>query len=135
MRIYGPGLALALGVLAASPAAAQPAAPGGQQPVFVIIYRAGPAWKPGLPATQQPLAHHGVYVRKLAKDGTLIAGGPFAGVDGGLALLHAPDAAAAQAILAADPAVTEGVMVGEVRTWTPFVGTGEPVLKPAPTKP
>jgi len=124
MRRIGPGLALALGVLAVSPAKAQPPAAG--PPVFVIIYRAGPAWKPGLPATQQPLAHHGAYVRKLAKEGTLIAGGPFAGLEGGMALLHAPDAAAARAILAADPAVTEGVMIGEVRAWTPLVGTGEP---------
>ena len=125
MRIIGLGLALTLGLAAASPAPAQ--APAAAAPVFVIIYRAGPAWKPGVPTLQQPLAHHGVYVRKLAKEGTLIAGGPFAGADGGMALLHAPDAAAARAILAADPAVTEGVMIGEVRAWTPLVGTGEPV--------
>ena len=139
MRLTGLALALALGGLAAMPTNAQPAAAGASQPLFVIIYRAGPAWKPGLPAMQQPLAHHGVYVRKLAKDGTLIAGGPFAGVDGGLALLRAPDAAAAQAILAADPAVTEGVMIGEVRAWTPLIGTGEAVPLGAapgpPTKP
>jgi uncharacterized protein YciI len=53
-----------------------------------------------------------------------VAGGPFVGADGGMALVKAPDAAAARAILAADPAVTEGVMIGEVRTWTPYVGAG-----------
>jgi uncharacterized protein YciI len=139
MRLIGLGLAITLGIAAAQPAAAQPAAAAAPQPLFVIIYGAGPAWKPGLPATQQPLAHHGVYVRQLAKDGTLIAGGPFGGgVEGGLALMRAPDAAAARAILAADPAITEGVMVGEVRAWTPFVGTGEAVpigVPRAPTKP
>lgn len=135
MRLIGLALTLMLAGLAALPANAQPAAAGAPQPLFVIIYRAGPAWKPGLPALQQPLAHHGVYVRKLAKDGTLIAGGPFDGVDGGMALLRAQDAAAARAILAADPAVTEGVMIGEVRAWTPLVGTGEAVPIGPPPRP
>jgi uncharacterized protein YciI len=134
MRLIGLCAVLAFGVLAARPVDAQAPATGAPQKLFVIIYRAGPAWKPGQPAAQQPLAHHGAYVRKLAKDGTLIAGGPFVDVDGGLAVLKAPDVAAARAILAADPAVTEGVMIGEVRAWTPFVGTGEalPVPGPAP---
>ena len=137
MRLIGLCAVLAFGVLTASPATAQAPAAGPPQKLFVIIYRAGPAWKPGLPATQQPLAHHGAYVRKLAQEGTLIAGGPFGDADGGLGILRAPDAAAARAILAADPAVTEGVMTGELRAWTPFVGTGGPVPVPgAPaTKP
>jgi len=125
MRLVGLGLALAIGLIAASDAFAQPAAP--QQPMFVILYKAGPAWKPGRPATEQPLGAHGAYMSRLAKDGRLIAGGPFADVDGGIALLRAPDLAAARAIMAADPAVTGGVMTGELRAWTPFLGAGGPI--------
>jgi uncharacterized protein YciI len=136
MRLAGLALAAALGVLAARPALAQPASAPAPQALFVVVYKAGPAWKPGLPATQQPLGAHGAYMTRLAKEGTLVAGGPFADADGGLALLRAPDAAAARAILAADPAVTGGVMVGEIRTWTPFLGAGGPLPIRAPaTKP
>jgi uncharacterized protein YciI len=135
MRLIGLCAVLAFSVLAAQPAQAQAPAASAPQQLFVIIYRAGPAWKPGLPATQQPLAHHGAYVRKLASEGTLIAGGPFGDADGGLGLLRAPDAAAARAILAADPAITEGVMTGELRAWTPFVGTGEAVPMPGVARP
>lgn len=131
MRIAG--LALALAILAAAPAQAQPAA--APQPLFLILYKAGPAWKPGVPATGQPLGAHGAYMGKLAKDGTLIAGGPYADADGGMAILRAADAAAARAILAADPAVTGGVMVGELRAWTPFLGAGGPLPIGRPAAP
>jgi uncharacterized protein YciI len=124
------GLALAIAIVAAPAVNAQSAA--APQPLFLILYRAGPAWKPGVPATGQPLAPHGAYMSRLAKEGTLIAGGPFVDMDGGMAVLRAPDAAAARAILAADPAVTGGVMVGELRAWTPFLGSGAPLPIGAP---
>jgi uncharacterized protein YciI len=125
MRFWSPLLALAV-LTAALPAAAQSTAPA-SQPTFLFIYSPGPAWKPGLPASQQALAPHGAYMVKLAGDGRLLAGGPLLDADGGVAIVRAPDAAAARAILAADPSIVGGIMKAEVHGWTPIFGTGEPL--------
>lgn len=102
--------------------------PAASQTLFLLMYSPGPAWKPGLPVAQQALGPHGKYMASLAADGRLMAGGPLLDADGGMAILHAADAEAARAILAADPAVKAGIMKAEVHAWAPMFGTNDPLL-------
>ncbi len=110
-------MALALGLSAAPAAALAEEAADGE--LFVFLYRAGPAWKPGVPMQQQALRPHVVYMQSLMDAGKLFAGGRFMTSDGGLAIVTAKDLDAARAMLAADPAVTGGVFVGEAQHWVP----------------
>jgi uncharacterized protein YciI len=103
---------------------------GAAQTFFLLIYSPGPAWKQGVPVGQQALGPHGKYMASLAADGRLVAGGPLLDADGGMAILHAADAAAARAILAADPAVQAGIMKAEVHAWSPMFGSNDPLLPP-----
>jgi uncharacterized protein YciI len=118
-------LALAAALIAAPALAQAPAAPPS---LYVCLYRAGPNWLPGKPATAQPLRPHAAYMKKLLDDGVLLAGGPFLDVDGGMAVVRARDIAAAKAIFAVDPAITAGVMLGEVRPWLPAFVAKTPLV-------
>ncbi|HEY0621944.1 YciI family protein [Sphingomonas sp.] len=94
------------------------------RPLFAIVYRAGPAWKPGVPMKGQGLRDHFYYVKALHERGDIVYAGAM-GPDGGLMLIHAADQAAADAIAANDPAVKTGIFIGEVRVYAPrFVGAG-----------
>ncbi|WP_447728887.1 YciI family protein [Sphingomonas koreensis] len=123
--------ALLAAALLASAMAATAAPPAPQQqptivarPLFAIIYRAGPVWKPGVPMKDQGLRDHFYYVKALHERGDIVYAGAM-GPDGGLMLIHAADQAAADAIPANDPAVKTGIFTGEARRYTPrFVGTG-----------
>ena len=120
-------LALAGPALARAPAVAPaPAAPA-RTTFYVCIYRAGPAWLSGKPVSAQPLRPHGAYMKQLFDAGPLLAGGPMPGVDGGLAIVRADSLEAAKAIFAADPAITGGVMVGDVHPWTPVFVSDKPL--------
>lgn len=100
----------------------QPAA--ATRPLFAIVYRAGPAWKPGVPMKDQGLRDHFYYVKALHERGDIVYAGAM-GPDGGLMIFHAGDQTAAEAIMANDPAVKTGVFLADVRRYTPrFVGTG-----------
>ncbi|RSU17266.1 hypothetical protein CA223_02725 [Sphingomonas koreensis] len=104
--------------------AQQPAATA--RPLFAIVYRAGPAWKPGVPMKDQGLRDHFYYVKALHERGGIVYAGAM-GPDGGLIILHAADQAAAEAVIADDPAVKAGIFTGEARRYTPrFIGTGAP---------
>ena len=102
------------------------------QPLFAFIYRPGPAWKPGLPMAQQDLRPHGAYIASLAKAGRVLGGGGFVGVEGGMALVRAADAAEAARLLAADPAIASGVFEADLREWRPRFGADPDLLPPAP---
>lgn len=116
-----------LGPLAA-PAVAQPApatAPApAAEPLFALILAPGPAWKAGRPFSEQGLRPHFDYWMALFRAGRIAAAGPV-GSDGGLVLLRAADQAAADAILAADPAIAAGIFTGSVRRYAP------PMVNPA----
>lgn len=119
--------------LVPTPAFAQPVEPpaASEPPVlFVINYRSGPAWIPGRPVQEQDLREHAAYVERLLTDGKLFAGGPFADSEGGMAILWASDRAEAEAILAADPAQRDGIMIGEISDWMPFFDSGQPLAGP-----
>lgn len=94
------------------------------RPLFALVYRAGPAWKPGVPMKDQGLRDHFYYVKALHERGDIVYAGAM-GPDGGLMILHAADQTAADAVAANDPAVKTGIFTGEVRRYMPrFVGTG-----------
>jgi uncharacterized protein YciI len=87
------------------------------QPNFLIVYRRGPAWIEGKPVTQQPLKEHFKFLVGLYEQGILRFAGPFGDDTGGAAALSADSEEAVRAIVAADPAVTSGVMIVEVHAW------------------
>lgn len=87
-----------------------------KEQLYLAIYRPGPAWIKGQPTTSQPLREHGRYILDLHVRGKLRLAGGFP-LDGGAAAFEADSDAAAQAIVAADPAVIAGVMECSVRRW------------------
>jgi len=93
--------------------------------LFLFLYRRGPTWIEGRPMRQQDLRAHAAYHAALLRDGRSFAGGGYVGEDGGLAIVRAADVAEAHAMLAADPAILNGVFAAEVRQWAPrFHGPG-----------
>jgi uncharacterized protein YciI len=102
---------------AAAPAATVSGVPMTVPAGFLVIYKAGPAWKADVPADRQ-LRDHGRYMFDLHQKGAMKAGGPFTNGTGGAALITAESLAAAQAIVDADPAVTSQVFTAEVHAWS-----------------
>ena len=94
--------------------------------LFAIVFRAGPSWKPGRPMGDQGLLEHGRYWAGLFKSGRVFSAGRM-GEDGGLVLLHARNAAEAEAMLEADPAMASGIFIGEVRPYVPRFLSEEPL--------
>src|SRR5687768_10742942 len=84
---------------------------------FLVIYRPGPAWLPGKPVSQQPLNEHGKYMLSLYVKGSMKFAGPLTDDAGGAVVLDVADEAEAKAIVAADPAVKEGIFVYEMHPW------------------
>ena len=122
-------------LLAAPAAATQAPAPAVEtQParqLFVVHYRPGTAWVAGRPMHEQNLRPHGLYYRDLLRQGRVVAGGGFVGEDGGLAILRAADRAEAEAMLAADPAIRDGIFAAELRQWAPRFGGVGPLVEPS----
>src|SRR5689334_11732269 len=60
---------------------------------------------------------HSAYLERLLEEGTLILAGPTWGqpLDDGIAIFEADDITAARAVMEADPAITSGLMTGELR--------------------
>lgn len=86
---------------------------------FLVIYRPGSAWIPGKPVSEQGLAEHFQYMLDLYEQGKLKQAGPFTDDSGGAVILEVVDTAAAQAVVASDPAVKKNVMTPEIRPWRP----------------
>ncbi len=131
-RIFA-GLGLALVMAASGGVTAQTTGPAatvkGETP-FVITYRAGPKWKPGVAMRDQGLRDHFYYMKSLDQRGRIVVAGQL-GPDGGLVVLRAKDQADADQIVAADPAVTAGIFSGEARPFVPrFVGKPLAIVAP-----
>jgi len=118
-------------VLAAVPAAAQPPAEPARE-LFLFLFRPGPAWVAGRPMHQQDLRAHGAYHAALVREGRAAAGGGYVGMEGGMAIVRAADLAEAEAILAADPAIANGVFAAEIRQWRPRFHSDRPLVEAAP---
>jgi uncharacterized protein YciI len=97
------------------------------QQLFLFQYSPGPAWREGVPMREQGLAPHGAYMRQLQEEGRLFAGGGYSSDDGGMAVIMCATIEEARAILAADPAITSGIFVAELRHWRPRFRTGDPL--------
>jgi uncharacterized protein len=95
--------------------------------LFLFIYQAGPAWRAGLPMSQQGLGPHGAYIQTLLEQGRLFAGGGFTTSDGGMAVVVAKDIEEARAILAKDPAVTSGIFSARLEHWRPRFRSAAPL--------
>ncbi len=78
---------------------------------------------------QRNLREHGAYHAVLVRDGRSVAGGGYVGEDGGMAIVRAADVAEAQAMLAADPAIRDGVFVAELRQWQPRFHSTLPLVE------
>lgn len=99
------------------PFAAHSTEQGPKKPnLYLAIYRPGPAWIEGQPTASQPMREHGRYILQLHLQGKLRLAGGFP-ADGGAAAFEAQSDATAQAIIAADPAVTTGLMECTLRRW------------------
>lgn len=90
--------------------------------LFELRYRPGPAWNQGLGMAEQDLGAHVDYMKSLGRRGDLVTAAPYAEHSGGVALLWAADAAAAQAVASADPAVIAATMACDVRRVVPRGG-------------
>lgn len=86
-------------------------------PAFLVIYRAGPAWPEGKTLAELPLREHGRYMLDLHRRGVLRMAGGFTDDSGGAAVLEVATLDAARAIADADPAVTSGLFVYDLRPW------------------
>jgi uncharacterized protein YciI len=84
---------------------------------FLVIYRAGPAWPAGKTLAELPLRDHGGYMLDLYKRGLMRMAGGFDDNSGGAVVLNVDSIENARAIVDADPAVTSGLFVYELRPW------------------
>jgi uncharacterized protein YciI len=125
-------LVLSLLLAAAWPSSAVAQTAPAPRALFLFLFRPGPAWQAGVPMRRQNLRAHAEYHARLLREGRSFAGGGYVGVDGGLAIVRAADRAEAEAMLAADPAILNGVFVAELRQWAPRFHNDAPLLPPAP---
>jgi uncharacterized protein YciI len=126
MRALALTLAVALAPACATAQQTQTEAAATQQ-LFLFQYSRGPAWREGVPMREQGLGPHGAYMRQLQEQGRLFAGGGYSSDDGGMAIVICANIDEARAILAADPAITSGIFVAELRHWRPRFRTDEPL--------
>src|SRR5258708_27994630 len=101
----------------------------GRHSTYLVVYRPGPAWLPGKPASEQPLKEHGRYMLSLYKKGTLRFAGPFADNSGGAMAFEAANDDDAKAVVGADPAVSMQGFVPELSprslmNWEQFLNKG-----------
>lgn len=114
-------LALALTLAPACATAQTTQAPAAQaaSDLFLFIYRPGSAWRDGVPMREQGLGPHGAYMQQLLNEGRLFAGGGFVDIDGGMAIVRAANIDEARAVLGADPAISSGIFIADIRHWRP----------------
>jgi uncharacterized protein YciI len=122
-------------IFAASVSASEaPATPAAQPSAYLVIYRAGPAWPKGKTLAELPLREHGRYMLGLYKRGAMRMAGGFSDDSGGAAVLNVDSIEGAKAIADADPAVTSGLFVYELRPWR-LVAWDEVAARQAAPKP
>jgi uncharacterized protein YciI len=85
---------------------------------YAFVYAPGPQWIADHPGVQQNLGSHRAYIADLYAQGRVLFGGTFLDdAGGGFGVVRAQSRDEASELLAADPAITEGVMTGVVRRW------------------
>lgn len=96
-------------------------------PLYLFTYRPGPAWKAGAPMGRQNLATHAAYWKRMVAGGRAFAAGGFSTSEGGMAIVIAANIDEARAMLAADPAILNGVFTATIEEWTPRYRTNAPL--------
>lgn len=87
--------------------------------LFIVQFSTGPAWKEGVPFSQQTHAQeHSANLQRLRAEGTLLFGGRYA--DKGLIIIRSISDATAREEIEQDPAVTSGVFTYELALLDPF---------------
>lgn len=132
-------ICLLLAIVAAGPArSADPAGPSNagapvavKAELYIFLFRPGPNWRDGVPMRDQDLRAHAAYHSQLVREGRGFAGGGYTEMDGGMAIVRAANRSEAEAILAADPAILNGVFTAEVRAWRPRFYSQSPLIEPA----
>ncbi|HTU11209.1 MAG TPA: YciI family protein [Allosphingosinicella sp.] len=122
-------LLLAFALAGAQPPPAPVTAPEPPRQLFLLLFRPGPAWRAGVPMAQQDLRDHAAYHARLVREGRSVAGGGYVGIEGGMAIVRAADRAEAEAMLAADPAIRNGVFAADLRQWTPRFHSDAPLVE------
>jgi uncharacterized protein YciI len=109
-------LLFGLGLLIIAPGSAQSPTPAAKT-TYLVVVRPGSAFLPGKPLAEQNLKEHGRYMLSLYTKGTLKFAGGFLDDSGGAYVIEASDAAEANTIAAADPAVINKTFLADVRPW------------------
>lgn len=100
---------------------------------FIAHYHCGPQWLAGKSVFEQPLQGHLAYMQQLLQQLRLLIGGPFLDDSGGLIVLSADSIDDARALVAADPAIRDQIMVAQVYPWRVMAG-GEALGLAAPAR-
>lgn len=87
------------------------------EPLFLVTYKPGAAWRTGRALLEQPLLEHAKYMFGLFVSGALKLAGGFSDDSGGAAVFGASDDAAANAVIANDPAVISEILIPELHRW------------------
>jgi uncharacterized protein YciI len=95
--------------------------------LFAITYAPGPAWQAGKPIVEQEIQPHLAYMTELCQRGILLLGGPFKETEGGLGIILAASAEAANELALSDPGVQSGLLVPTVNPWKVML-TGEQAM-------
>ena len=85
-------------------------------PLYVLDAAPGASWQDKVPLVDQDLADHFTYIEGRFADGEVLAGGPV-GDEAGRYIVAAVDAAAVDALVAADPGVTSGILEVTIHPW------------------
>jgi uncharacterized protein YciI len=124
-------ISVALLLIGAAPAEPWPQAaaqaPAAASSLYIVIYRPGKNWVAGKSNSGQKLRPHVVFIQRMLDEGRLVAGGPWGDNMGGMAIFRASSLEEAQAFVAADPAVSEGVFEAELKAWTPLFDSKRPL--------
>jgi uncharacterized protein len=86
---------------------------------FLVLYHPGPRWVAGKAIREQPPKEHGKYLIDLYARGVMKSAGPFEDNTGAALVIEATDEAEAKSVIAADPAVKNGVFTPEIHHWAP----------------
>lgn len=100
---------------------------------ILLIYRPGPGWLAGKPASEQPLAEHMAYLMQLYGAGTLRFIGQFLSDGGGTLLLNVPTEHEAIALAEQDPAIQRQIFTYEAHRWQIVLGEAQPAEREART--
>lgn len=93
--------------------------------LYALVYEPGPAYDPTKPAAQQ-LGQHAAYIAELRSQGILVQGHPFDPDLPSYPVLQVSESRA-QTVLASDPTIAAGILIGTVYRWHPKYGIYPPM--------